>query len=151
MSTITAPNSLQLKHLNQNVVNAQYAVRGELAVKAEVYRQSLLEKDPSSLPFDQVISANIGNPQQLGQKPITFFRQVLSILEYPDILDSEYVSKIYPDDVIERAQVLLKEIGSVGAYSHSQGVLGIRRSVARFIEGRERPVNIICVLCPKLT
>lgn len=29
-----------------------------------------------SLPFDRIINCNIGNPQQLSQKPITFFRQV---------------------------------------------------------------------------
>ncbi|KAI5780299.1 alanine aminotransferase [Peziza echinospora] len=131
-----AGKALQLDSLNPNVVAAQYAVRGELAVKAESYRQLLLEKSPN-LPFNQIISANIGNPQQLGQKPITFFRQVLSILEYPDILETEYASKIYPSDVIERARRLLKEIGSVGAYSHSQGVLGIRKSIAAFIKARD--------------
>jgi alanine transaminase len=143
MGTVAPPTrvlspgkALQLDSLNPNVVAAQYAVRGELAVKAENYRQKLLQANPN-LPFDQVISANIGNPQQLGQKPITFFRQVLSILEYPDILKTDYATKIYPPDVIERAQRLLKEIGSVGAYSHSQGVLGIRRSVAKFIEARD--------------
>jgi hypothetical protein len=26
-----------------------------------------------------------GNPQFLGQKPITFFRQVLSLVEYPEV------------------------------------------------------------------
>ena len=26
--------------------------------------------------FTQMVQCNIGNPQQLGQKPITFFRQV---------------------------------------------------------------------------
>lgn len=153
MSTTTRPpaQALKLKHLNQNVINAQYAVRGELAVKAEEHRQTLLSPNSNSnLPFNQVISANIGNPQQLGQKPITFFRQVLSILEYPDILKTEYASKIYPQDVIERAERLLKEIGSVGAYSHSQGVLAIRKSIAKFIEERDgypaNPNNLFCTV-----
>lgn len=35
-----------------------------------------LKKDPSKLNFDRVVFCNIGNPQQLNQKPITFFRQV---------------------------------------------------------------------------
>ena len=30
---------------------------------------------------------NIGNPQQLGQKPITFFRQVIALMDYPDVSD----------------------------------------------------------------
>lgn len=43
--------------------------------------------------------------------------------------------QIYPGDVIERARALYAEIGSVGAYTHSKGVLGIRKRVAKFIEG----------------
>lgn len=64
--------------LNPAVLNVQYAVRGELAIKAEEFREGL--KDPkisSSLPFSKVVSSNIGNPQQKGldQPPITFVRQ----------------------------------------------------------------------------
>jgi hypothetical protein len=29
-----------------------------------------------------------GNPQVLGQKPITFFRQVLSLCDYPEVSSS---------------------------------------------------------------
>ena len=43
--------------------------------------------------------------------------------------------QIYPSDAIERAQLLHKEIGSTGAYTHSKGVLAIRQNVAKFIEG----------------
>jgi hypothetical protein len=71
---------LTLDALNPNFHNVSYAVRGELAIKAEALRDEL--KDPSNkLPFDKVISSNIGNPQQLGldQKPITFTRQVRTL------------------------------------------------------------------------
>ena len=84
-----------------------------------------------------VISANIGNPQQLDQQPITFFRQVASLLENPLLLQKEEVLKEhlgYKEDVIARARWLLKEVKNVGAYSQSQGVPGIRESVAKFIE-----------------
>ena len=43
----------------------------------------------------------------------------------------------YKQDVIERAQTLLANVQSVGAYSHSQGAPGIRNSVAKFIENRD--------------
>ena len=92
------------------------------------------------LPFDSVISANIGNPQQLDQKPMTFFRQVTSILENPELLQHEEVlqsSMGYKSDVIARAKRLLKDVKSVGAYSQSQGAPGIRQSVADFIERRD--------------
>lgn len=114
-------------------------MRGELAVRSEEYRARLAKGD-KSLPFDKIISANIGNPQQLDQKPITFFRQVLSLLEYPPLLEKEDVllnQLGYQPDVIERAKWLLKAVGSVGAYSASAGAPGIKESVAKFIERRD--------------
>ena len=146
MSTTTQLRSLNLNNINQNVREAQYAVRGELATRAETYRAKLKKGHPptppdeNTLPFDQVISANIGNPQQLDQKPITFFRQVLSILEYPALLENEEGLKNgfgYKQDVIDRARWLLNEVKSVGAYSQSQGAPGIRESVAKYIERRD--------------
>ncbi|KAL5343804.1 alanine aminotransferase [Aspergillus crustosus] len=137
--TTAAVRCLTLDNINSNVKAAQYAVRGELAVKAEEYRVRLSQGD-KSLPFDSVIFANIGNPQQLDQKPITFFRQVLSLLENPLLLSKKDVLRTsfgYQDDVIERAEKLLAEVQSVGAYSHSQGVPLIRESVAKFIEQRD--------------
>lgn len=130
---------LHLDNINPHVKAAKYAVRGELAVKAEEYRVRL-EKGDKSLPFESVIFANIGNPQQLDQKPITFFRQVLSLLENPLLLENPEALKSsfgYQQDVIDRAQFLLKEVQSVGAYSHSQGAPAIRDSVAKFIEQRD--------------
>jgi alanine transaminase len=129
---------LTVDKLNKRVVDAEYAVRGELALKSEEYR-ARLNKGDKSLPFDQVINANIGNPQQLDQKPITFFRQVLSILENPQLLDKEdaLINTFgYKPDVVDRAKWLLEKVGSVGAYSASTGVPAIKESVAKFIEGK---------------
>lgn len=128
---------LQIGNINPHVKAAKYAVRGELAVKSEEYRAKLAKGEGKDLPFDTVIAANIGNPQQLDQKPITFFRQVASILENPGLLEHEDVllkSLGYKSDVLERARKLLKEVKSVGAYSQSQGAPGIRQSVAEYIE-----------------
>lgn len=135
----SAPRRLRLDTVNPYVREAKYAVRGELAVKAEEYRVRLAQGD-ESLPFDNVIFANIGNPQQLDQKPITFFRQVLSLLENPLLLENPEALKNsfgYKQDVIDRAKALLRHVQSVGAYSHSQGVPAIRTSVAGFIEERD--------------
>lgn len=76
---------LHVDQLNPSIKNVQYAVRGELAIKAEVHREKLKEGD-HGLPFDTVVSSNIGNPQQKGldQPPITFNRQVrLGLLSSP--------------------------------------------------------------------
>ncbi|OQD83623.1 hypothetical protein PENANT_c016G02408 [Penicillium antarcticum] len=139
LSAFQTSKCLNVDNINPAVREAKYAVRGELAVKAEDYRQRLTDGD-KSLPFESVIFANIGNPQQLDQKPITFFRQVLSLVENPLLLENPEVLKSsfgYKQDVIERAQTLLANVQSVGAYSHSQGAPGIRNSVAKFIEKRD--------------
>ena len=140
MSSTTALRSLTIDNINPHLKEAKYAVRGELATRSEEYRTILSQASnpaEAGLPFDHVISANIGNPQQLDQKPITFFRQVLSLVEYPPLLEKEDVllnQLGYKPDVIERARWLLKQVGSVGAYSASAGALGIRESVAKLIE-----------------
>lgn len=133
---------LTINNINPNVVEAKYAVRGELAVKSEEYRAKIRKGEAKDLPFDQVISANIGNPQQLDQKPITFFRQVLSLLENPLLLEKKEVlieHLGYKPDVIERAQSLLSHVGNVGAYSASAGVPAIKESIAKFLEGKSLP------------
>lgn len=131
--------ALTLDTINPSVLAVQYAVRGELAIKADQYVQVLADKNHKPLPFEKVVTANIGNPQQKGldQVPLTYWRQVISLLEYPDLMQKhEHLARqIYPGDVIERARALYAEIGSVGAYTHSKGVLGIRKRVAKFIEG----------------
>jgi hypothetical protein len=69
--------ALTVDALNPAILDVQYAVRGELAIKAEEYRVRL-KAGAKDLPFDKVTSTNIGNPQQAGldQPPITFNRQV---------------------------------------------------------------------------
>ena len=148
MSTASSFRSLNINNINPHVKEAKYAVRGELAVRSEEYRARLAKGD-TSLPFDKVISANIGNPQQLDQKPITFFRQVLSLLEYPPLLEHEDVllnQLGYKEDVIERAKWLLKTVGSVGAYSASAGAPGIKESIAKFIESTYDSAATVTVL-----
>ena len=154
MSSTASLRSLNINNINPHVKKAKYAVRGELATRAEAYRAKLasgaLPSPPDEpLPFNKVIAANIGNPQQLDQKPITFFRQVLSLLEYPPLLEKEEALKSsfgYKQDVIDRAKWLLSEVHSIGAYSQSQGVPGIRASIAKFLERRDGypadPANI---------
>lgn len=64
---------LSLQSVNPDVREAQYAVRGEIVLRAQALQEQL-KKKPGSLPFDRIVYCNIGNPQQLGQPPITFFR-----------------------------------------------------------------------------
>ena len=71
--------SLTPADLNPAILNVQYAVRGELAIKADELNEKLRSQEhQGKLPFKKVINSNIGNPQQKGldQPPITFTRQV---------------------------------------------------------------------------
>ncbi|KAI7867069.1 pyridoxal phosphate-dependent transferase [Mucor mucedo] len=139
MTVAAKERILNINTINPLIKNVEYAVRGKLAIRAEEIRSDL-EKGQGKYAFDRVVSCNIGNPQQLNQTPITFFRQVASLCDNPDLLKKEnlaLVSQLYPSDAITRAQTLLKSIGSVGAYSHSQGVPHIRDTVAQFIKERD--------------
>lgn len=126
---------LTLDSINPALLKVEYAVRGELAIKADVLRDQL--KKPNNLPFERVISSNIGNPQQKGldQPPITFNRQVAALTEWPDL--ANLAPNVFPKDVIQRANELSTEIGSIGAYTHSQGIPFIRQNVAKYIQDRD--------------
>ena len=60
-----------------------HAVRGEIVLLAQKMKKEL--GSGKEYPFKKIVMCNIGNPQQLGQKPITFFRQVLALCDYPQV------------------------------------------------------------------
>ncbi|WFD43564.1 alanine transaminase [Malassezia psittaci] len=126
--------------INPNVLNVEYAVRGGIPAVAAKY-QDELDKG-KKLAFDSIVWTNIGNPQQLpnlAQPPLSFWRQVAALTEYPSLLDSpkETRDALFPIDAQQRAQELLKAFGSVGAYTGSKGVALIRQHVAEFVEERD--------------
>jgi len=128
--------TLTLETINQHVVKAEYAVRGELVILASKYQKSILSAPTShGLPFNEIIFCNIGNPQTLGQPSLTFFRQVTASCEYPPLLEKP---GLMPSDVRQRADRLLSSMGkTTGAYSNSQGVPVVLQDVAKFIQERD--------------
>jgi alanine transaminase len=129
---IDAPKVLEADTINKNIMDMEYAVRGKLVIKAGEYQKQLDEKT-GTLPFDEIILCNIGNPQSLGQKPLTFYRQVLAGCMAPELLDSA----VFPSDVVERCNKILDNSSGLGAYSESKGVPVIRDSVAAFLQDRD--------------
>lgn len=131
-------------NINPNVKAMEYAVRGPLVIRAVEIEKELasgLKK-----PFTEVIKANIGDAQAMGQKPITFIRQVISLVAYPCQIETSN----FPEDVKSRARAILEASkGSAGCYSDSNGLDLIRKDVAQYIERRDGfpsdPDNI--VLC----
>ena len=133
--TTNQPKPFSVSSFNPNVLNLEYAVRGPILNRALDISNEL--KHDNSWPFNEIIFLNIGNPQNLGQKPITFCRQLLSLCCYPDLIEDIDVKQIFPNDVIERARIFLNSIASFGGYSHSLGFELVRKEVANFIKSRD--------------
>ncbi|XP_057387643.1 alanine aminotransferase 1 isoform X1 [Balaenoptera acutorostrata] len=124
---------LTLDTMNPCVRKVEYAVRGPIVLRALELEQEL--RQGVKKPFTEVIRANIGDAQAMGQTPITFLRQVLALCVHPDLLNSPD----FPDDAKRRAERILQACGghSLGAYSISSGTQLIREDVARYIERRD--------------
>jgi len=132
--------------VNQNIVEMEYAVRGPIPQRAaELRKQGKV-----------TIPCNIGNPQAFGQKPITFYRQVLSLVEEPskiererqinilvkdnasffkDFKDKDFIS----DYVLDLCDYILTNMeNGLGPYSESKGPLFIREAAAKYIDKRDK-------------
>jgi alanine transaminase len=115
-------------HLNPNLLRTEYAVRGPIVIRA----QQLEEQGR------KIIYCNIGNPQALKQKPLSYLRQILSLVEYPDLLRKPEAVRLYPKDVVEKVKsILSRHSHGTGAYTQSAGIPFIRRAVAEFIAKRD--------------
>ncbi|XP_038860052.1 alanine aminotransferase 2-like isoform X2 [Salvelinus namaycush] len=124
---------LTIDTMNPTVKNVEYAVRGPIVQRAMQIEKEL--REGVKKPFTEVIKANIGDAHAMGQQPITFFRQVLALCSYPELLNEN----MFPEDAKNRARRILQACGggSVGAYSASQGIDCVRQDVARYIERRD--------------
>jgi aspartate/methionine/tyrosine aminotransferase len=119
---------VKLSRLNANLLKAHYAVRGKIVIRAQE-----LEKQGRHITY-----CNIGNPQALKQKPLTFVRQVLALVEYPELLDRPETAAFFPADAVRRARLILeKNPTGMGAYTQSAGMPFIRQAVADFISRRD--------------
>jgi alanine transaminase len=130
-----AESRLSVRTMNDKLLSAEYAVRGELAILADELHAQLSSGD-HSLPFDRLIYSNIGNPMALGQKPMTFNRQVMAAVNYPALLEEQ---GLFPADVVKRAKRILAGLagGNIGAYSGSVGTMAFAKDIAKFLKERD--------------
>jgi alanine transaminase len=130
--------------VNRNILEMEYAVRGPIPRRAaQLENQGM-----------KIIPCHIGNPQALGQSPLSYVRQVLSLVEDPSKIARERALKTMfeetpfsdlkesdfaPDDVLSVSENILKHMkaGGTGAYTESKGERFIRESVAEFINNRD--------------
>ncbi|XP_049454466.1 alanine aminotransferase 2-like isoform X1 [Epinephelus fuscoguttatus] len=124
---------LTIDTMNPTVKKVEYAVRGPIVQRAVELEKELSEG--MKKPFAEVIKANIGDAHAMGQQPITFFRQVLALCSYPELLNDN----TFPEDAKSRARRILQSCGgnSMGSYSASQGIDCVREDVARYVERRD--------------
>lgn len=129
----TCNRILTLESMNPCIQKVEYAVRGPIVIRAVELEKEL--QQGVKKPFTEVIKANIGDAHAMGQKPITFLRQVSAICLYPELMNDNK----FPEDVKQKAARILQACGghSIGAYSASQGIEVIRQDVAKYIERRD--------------
>ncbi|XP_020081386.1 alanine aminotransferase 2-like [Ananas comosus] len=101
--------------------------RCENAVRGEIFSHA------------QIIYCNIGNPQARDRQPITFFREVLALCDYPALSDTDKTSALFSSDAKARAWQILDLIPgrATSAYSHSQGIKGLCEAIAAEIAARD--------------
>eukprot|EP00536_Pseudo-nitzschia_multiseries_P010697 jgi/Psemu1/297635/fgenesh1_pm.336_\ len=129
----------------------EYAVRGTVVIAADRISAELKRKGAATTtatttaarPFDSIVYTNIGNPQSVGQQPLTWPRQVSALVDLPDSvgIDHPMASEIFPADAIRRARAIKKGLGGhgSGAYSHSKGAACFREDVVSFLQHRDGP------------
>jgi aspartate/methionine/tyrosine aminotransferase len=119
---------ITITQLNDRLLQAEYAVRGPIVQRAQE-----LEAQGR-----KVIYCNIGNPQALKQRPLTYLRQFLCLLEYPELLSHGDILERFPKDIVQRARIVLAtHPHGTGAYTQSAGIPFIRQAVADFIARRD--------------
>ncbi|KAL2493354.1 Alanine aminotransferase 2 [Abeliophyllum distichum] len=135
---------ITLDTINPKVLKCEYAVprRNFYPCSDVVCSQRLqqeLKENPGSHPFDELLYCNIGNPHSLGQQPITFFREVLALCDHPAMLDRAETRGYFSADAVKRAFQILDQFPgrATGAYSHTQGIKGLRDTIASGIEARD--------------
>ncbi|GKT27766.1 Probable alanine aminotransferase, mitochondrial [Aduncisulcus paluster] len=138
---------LTIETINPKVVEAKYAVRGAVPIRAGEIKKDM-QIHPEKYPFDSLIMSNIGNPHALMQKPLSFHREVLSLVSSPFLLEKEEILKgHFSPESIKRAKDFMASIPvGTGAYTNSKGFEFVRKHVAEYIEERDgfpaNPENI---------
>lgn len=136
-------NVFDLTTISQAVLQAEYAVRGTVPLRAIEIEDELKTPDGAKkYPFNRIIYSNIGNPMVMGLKYSTFLRNLLALVTAPHVLskpDTEICALLNCNqECVDRARAFVKENPSgVGAYTHSQGYLSVRKEVAAFIQQRD--------------
>ncbi len=135
---------LTVDTINPKLLKMEYAVRGTVVIAADKITEALRSGDDSSnRSFDKIVYTNIGNPQSVGQQPLTWPRQVSALVDLPDAVGVDHPSAhlLFPSDAIARAREIKAGLGGhgSGAYSHSKGARIYRDDVVSYLQNRDGP------------
>ena len=125
---------ITIDNINQHIRTADYAVRGEVVLRAIEIDNEM--KKGKKFPFDNLLYCNVGNPQAIKQKPITFLREVLCITSWPEVAE-KHPEMFHPDALQRAKELLIANPGGSGAYSNTNGVPKVCEDVAKYIEKRD--------------
>jgi aspartate/methionine/tyrosine aminotransferase len=118
---------IRIEDVDRAVRDAEYAVRGPIVTRAQELERA----------GRRIIYCNIGNPQSLGQRPLTWVRQVLSLVEWPELADRLPEGVVPPDVIATARRVLAGTAHGLGAYTESKGYRFVREAIAEFIRARD--------------
>ncbi|XP_072364023.1 alanine aminotransferase 2-like isoform X2 [Scyliorhinus torazame] len=132
MNTLRASARSQLRRLCLNP-GLEMADITEALLLREAEINNELEQGVKK-PFS-VIARHSGDAQAMGQKPITFLRQVLAVCTFTKL----FTDQTLPQDVKRRAQEILDncEGKSIGSYTRSAGMSYVQNNVAKYMEKRD--------------
>ncbi|XP_035226253.1 alanine aminotransferase 2-like isoform X2 [Stegodyphus dumicola] len=119
--------------INQNLRHMEFPWPSPVVSRGNEIEREI--KKGKKFTFEEVIHAHAGDPQGMGQKPVTFFQQVVSLCFNPSLLQSPS----FPSDAKQRAMTILKHCRgcSTGSYTDCSGMLVVRQQVAEFIQNRD--------------
>jgi len=125
---MAASKTMDWENISKGLKEMKFEVRGAIYDAA-------MKRSAAGKP---VLFLNVGNPHALGQKPITFMRQVLSLVMAPSLMEDPRTASAFPSDAIARAKKYLAMMtGGVGAYSDSRGNGGVIEEIGQFLVRRD--------------
>jgi alanine transaminase len=122
---------LNLKTINPDLVAVEFPERNP--IDTALFLSEVGVATGERFAFSEFMPLQTSNSHALGQSPITFNRQVLSLCLQPDLMESSTFS----EDAKTRAREYIKSFISLGCYTDSAGNAIVTRGIAEYIKRRD--------------
>ena len=148
----TYKKAFSVQDINQNLIKAEYAVRGAIPMRAQQIKEEI-KTTPEKHPFKDVVQLNIGNPLIFTKPPVPFLRSVISGTIWSDTLPNSSMLNPQAKDsgVVADPNIKLTEYEkdiwklvdeyrnnvNTHQYTPAGGEMYIRRNVAQYMSKRD--------------